>query len=421
VKSQREKAAICKKNDCSMLGGNLFIEPAVLLTNDMVISGIGCLPIVGKPAYHILSVFFNGRWITRQATPERCWQHKDMMQESVFALGLTHEIITGVLNYALSSTVGLPPYLIGKVFNQLVLLLLVNQALHMKLPYVIANEDSEHPHLNTLLFDPADVLERINVVMLKILCAAADTLIVNLPESKEPLITLPSALQMGTAILAGNLKLPSYIGVPGSMVKGLLPAVCTDLNASQVTRPFIDRLLKDLKNIVDKVLNAKAYYHSQIRTFTKYIPKNLQAQILSTSLHLYGGIDISVETLSVLLLLNNEKDFWIFAEALQRWLTLSISQADVVKIDLPTPQVGLHAPTSGSLASPPTTISESPCPLVEDGGAAQAQRDSSLYQKNSSAKGPTLFEKATKKRDPGEFMTASSSVQRSSASLYAIH
>lgn len=308
--------SLCTELDCNfkrkMKG--MGREPLILLANDAFTTAISWFPYGGPTIAQVLRVFFNGRFITRSVTPERCERHKAMMQESVLALGLTYELSTMAMDYLLEATVGVPPFLYYRTMKHLLLLLHINNAAHMKIPLV---EDKDA----TFWIDPLNVYERICRFMADVIFAG---LMKRVPidfkpvKGAPPLIPLSPALQFGTKLLNSDLESERKTE-PGFFKKSfqtarqwIVPPILQEggLNNDPIVSRYLPGIQKGSLYAVEIILS---YRESKTKTTLGWIPP----KGVALAINLKFGIPKKLT--QFLLMLSNEEDFWEFLEALKLW------------------------------------------------------------------------------------------------------
>lgn len=311
-------------------------EPLILMANDALTTAISYIPYAGVPASQILRVYFNGRYITRLVTPERCERHKAMMQESVLALGLTFEASTMLMDYLLEATTGIPPFLYHRTMRHLLLLMHVNLAAHMSIP-LVQDKDA------TLPVDPLNIYEWV--------CRfAADVIFSGLvkrvpidfkPEKgAPPLIPLSPSLQLGMKLLNSDLERENK-ETPGWFKKSMNTA------SAWVLPPMFqssDGLINDpivfmywpkiRKGGISAVEMIESVGKTKTISTLAWAPKSV-----ATVLNLKFGIPKKLTR--IVLMLSQEKDVWDFAEALRSWFERHNIKCEVALVEASHP-LALH-------------------------------------------------------------------------------
>lgn len=332
--------SLCDKEQCTTsrkLKG-LLREPVILLSNDLLTGAISAIPYVGKPASEVIRVGFNGRYIARMATPGLCERHKiqDLTQESMWSLGLTYGLTGMLMDKALESTVGMPPYLYYRTLHHLLLLLHVNMAAHMHLSLI-------NPEDATLPFDPLNFFEGIvrfttDVVsagLLKIV-----PIVFKFDENAEPIVPLPTALQYGVGLLEHDIEKRDALA---SKLHFQI------LNKLVVIFPPVLQSMKGL--LRDPIINL--YWPGFNKRLTIYVDyaKTARSIINQYSLDKYPGLvtfglkhyyKVPTGVTEVALTLNGEEDFWNLIFALKAWLDRHSDNRISIIPRLPEPVNFLH-------------------------------------------------------------------------------
>lgn len=321
--------SLCSELDCNYkrkLKG-MGREPLILMANDALTAAISYIPYVGMPASQVLRVYFNGRYITRLVTPERCERHKAMMQESVLALGLGFEASTMLMDYLLEATTGIPPFLYHRTMRHLLLLLHVNLAAHMNIPLV---EDKDA----TLPADPLNIYERICRFIADVIFSG---LVKRVPidfkpeKGAPPLIPLSPTLQLGTRLLNSDLERekkdsPGWFKKIMQEASGwVLPPIFRGSDGF-INDPIVHMYWPKIRH---GGISAVDFVQSVGKTKTvatlAWAPKSV-----ATALNLKFGIPKKLTR--IVLMLTQEKDFWDFAEAIKSWFERHNIKSDVVLV-----------------------------------------------------------------------------------------
>jgi hypothetical protein len=321
--------SLCSDLDCNYkrkLKG-MGREPLILMANDALTSAISYIPYVGMPASQVLRVYFNGRYITRLATPERCERHKAMMQESVLALGLGFEASSMLMDYLLEATTGIPPFLYHRTMRHLLLLMHVNLAAHMTIPLV---EDKDA----TLPADPLNIYERICRFIADVIFSG---LVKRVPidfkpeKGAPPLIPLSPTLQLGTRVLNSDLErenkdIPGWIKrVTSEASQWVLPPIFQGSDGL-INDPIVNMYWPKIRQ---GGISAVEFVQSVGKTKTvatlAWAPKSV-----ATALNIKFGIPKKLTR--IVLMLTQEKDFWDFAEAMKRWFERHNIKCDVALV-----------------------------------------------------------------------------------------
>lgn len=333
--------SLCTELDCNfkrkMKGEGR--APLILAANDAAAALISNIPYGGPAAASILRIYFNGRYITRSVTPERCERHKAMMSESVFALGLTYEASTMLMDYLLESTTGMPPFLYYRTMKYLVLLLHMNVAAHMAIPLVEAKDA-------TLLFDPLNAYERTCRFLADVIFAGLMKRVpIDFKPEKDapPLIPLSPALKFGTSLFNNDLESEKKI-TQGLLKKSLITArewVLPPIfqKYGLVNDPVISMYWPGIQQgslyAVDTILS---YRDSKAKTTLGWIPP----KGVALAINLKFGIPKKLT--QFLIMLSKEEDFWEFLEAFKHWLERNKVKS-IVELN-PTPRLALFGERS---------------------------------------------------------------------------
>ncbi|KTD49287.1 hypothetical protein [Legionella quateirensis] len=338
---------LCKDLDCNFKRKTkgMLREPFILAANDLIAWAISFIPYVGETTAQGIRIFFNGRYITRLVTPERCERHKAMMQESVLALGLTYEASTMIMDYILESTVGLPPFLFHRTLKHLLLLLHVNLAAHMSIPLV---EDKDA----TLIIDPLNIYERVCRFIADVIFAG---LMKRIPidfkpvKGAPPLIPLSPALKFGTELLNSD-KEREIKTAPGFFNKSFNMALSwaappifkswRDFINDPIISTYWHGIQQGSLNTVKIILS---YKESKTKTTLGWVPP----KAVAVAINLKFGIPKKLT--QFLIMLSKEDDFWEFVEALKSWLERNNIKGEVVLV----PHNGVDLPGEKKLEPTP--------------------------------------------------------------------
>lgn len=316
--SSRPPYTLCVEQKCNakrkMKG--MLREPLILLTNDAFIAAIHALPYVGPFASEAVRVFFNGRYITRLATPELCERHKFqlMMQESILALGLTYELNTLIMDYALQSTIGMPPYLYYRTMRHLLLLLHVNLAANMTLPLVQPTDAS-------LPIDPLNIYEAVCRFIADVLFSG---LLKRVPidfkadKNAKALIPLTPTLRLATRLLNSDLETEhpvnfSYFSNTTNKLKIILLPPIFQSTTGFINDPLLAKYWPVLRSgIISSIDDIKSVGKARSLATIAWAPKSV-----ATALYVIVGLPKKLTR--VLLMLSQEEDFWHLMDGLKAW------------------------------------------------------------------------------------------------------
>ncbi|HAU1152956.1 TPA: lpg2879 family Dot/Icm T4SS effector [Legionella pneumophila] len=291
-------------------------EPLVLMGNDALTYGVSLIPYVGEPLSKVLRVYFNGRYIIRLTTPELCERHKylAMKPESVLGFGLTFEATSMLMDKALESTVGMPPFLYYRALRHLLLLLHINVAAHMELPKSGLKD-------KTSSFDPFNIYERVNRFVADVIFSG---LIKRIPidfkpdKDAEPLIPLSPALKFGTMVLNMDLEKEKKT-TRGFFSKAIdkayvlvLPPVFRGANGL-INDPIVFMYWPTIRSgAISAVEFVEGVGKTKTMATLAWAPKTVAAAI-----NLKFGIPKKVTRF--VLMLSKEEDFWNLATAFKLW------------------------------------------------------------------------------------------------------
>ncbi|PWY56568.1 hypothetical protein DGG96_05440 [Legionella qingyii] len=328
-----------KEEDCNFkrkFKGSLR-EPIVLAVNDLVLLGISKFVPYGEQVAWILGIFFYGEYITRMATPERCERHKAMKSESILSLGLAYTGTSALMDYALESTVGMPPYLYLRTLRHLLLLAHINVASHMTLPLVRSTKD-------TIPIDPLVIYDRTKRFAVDVLFAGLMQRIpidFKPPPGAKPFIPLSTVFKFLTKVLESDLEQvkPAPPGFFKKTTNYLLPSMFHGpKNAvnDPVIKEFWPDIRSDLLYIIEIVEATKPV--KSLTTAPTAIASTVK-YTLPVVLNYRFGLPIKLS--EFLLSLSKKEDFWDFVTALKLWLERNnVSYA--VNLAKGTRSAGLH-------------------------------------------------------------------------------
>jgi hypothetical protein len=317
--------------DCNSLrfSKGLGRELAILWANDALIWSIGrFVPYIGPPLAQVLAVMNNGRYIVRAVTPERCERHKNMEQEFVMALGLTHAFSCWLLDQGLSSTTGPLPFIYLRALRHILLAFHINLAAHMDVPLVGPNDA-------TLPIDVFNYYERAWRFILDVFWAG---LLKRIPidfkpeRGALPFIPLSSALQFTTRLLNSDVRKEKDIVLPNQwvvMAKNLLlPPIFRssyDFPNDPVLAPFWPEIRSGAISIISEIENYRnpETLRATLAALTKN-PRGVAVAVLAkapTAVAVFLNVKFGIpgKVTRVVLMLSAERDFWDLARALRSW------------------------------------------------------------------------------------------------------
>jgi hypothetical protein len=311
-------------------------EPLILLGNDVLTKVISYIPYVGPPTSEVLSVFFMGRYITRLVTPERCERHKQMMQESVLAFGLTYTASTMLMNYYTGATGDLPLSITYRTMRHLLLLLHINVAAHMKIPLMPKNAP--------VYRDPLNVYERGTRFIADVIFEGLKVRVpidFKMEDGAKPIIPLSQALKLGTMVLRSDL--PTLDSAkPGfaqrvakktfnTLSPWVLPPMYRSGNAF-INDKIISRHWEAIRGgaisfveIINSIGRTNSVKSALVKTAV-WVPGTTEK-----ALKYKWGIPKVVTRIG--LKLSRKEDFWDFAAALKGWFERHNIQFDVQLVD----------------------------------------------------------------------------------------
>lgn len=332
---------LCKEQHCSMkrrVKGNMR-EPFILIANEGLASGIERIPYGGCIASKVLRVFFNGRYITRLATPDICERHKfqSIMQESTLALGVSYELFSTGADMVLESTVGLPTAITHRTMRHLFLLFFANLAMNMKLP-TIKPEDA------TLPFDPLNAYEGTCRFIADVIFSGLMARIpvdFKMDPDAMPILPLDKVLKGATAALNADLEKenPAGPGVVARVTKTVKQWVLPPLLQSThdfINDPVISRFWPTLQDsCVEATKMLQGIVGSNTAAVVAWAPETVAATV-----YILTGIPDNVTKFA--LTITNDKDFKDFLGALRAWLERHHVKKEVVIIAPQSPPISLH-------------------------------------------------------------------------------
>jgi hypothetical protein len=332
---------LCKDQQCTMkrrIKGNLR-EPFILLSNEVLASGIERIPYGGWVASKVLRVFFNGRYITRLATPDICERHKfqSIMQESTLALGVSYELVATGADMVLESTVGLPTAITHRTMRHLFLLFFANLAMNMKLPTI-------KPEEATLPFDPLNAYEGTCRFIADVIFSGLMARIpvdFKMDPDAMPIIPLDKVLKGATTALNADLEKvnPSGPGVVARVTKTVKQWALPPLLQSThdfINDPVISRFWPTLQeSCVEATKMLQGIVGSNTAAVVAWAPETVAATV-----YLLTGIPDNVTKFA--LTITNDKDFKQFLGALRAWLERHHVKKEVVIVAPQSPPIALH-------------------------------------------------------------------------------
>ncbi len=333
-------------------------EQVILATNDAFVWAISCLPGGTIPSW-IVKVICNGRYITRVVTPERCEDHKAMMQESVLALGLGYELSCALMDLLFEYTVGMPPFLYHRILKQVLLLLHINTATYMNIPLI-------KPEEATIRLDFLNRFEWISRFVANVIYAGlAKRVPIDLkpPKNEPPLISLSPTLQLGTEVLRSDIPkeesgpviepVVALVGSPDLNVQSVKSQILEAEQdttskkpeeqsvSSQQCKELLSGFINTVKpwvlppmfcSATDFINDPIVAHHwpalqkggiATIDALKTYGQNNATATLAwapqGVAAVLYWTIGIPKFVTRVVLMLTNEDDFWDLANALKAW------------------------------------------------------------------------------------------------------
>ena len=311
---------LCTGEKCNKkrIMSGLGREQLILLGNNALTKAISYIPHVGPTASQVLRVYFNGRYITRLVTPERCERHKAMVQESVLALGLTCEASTVLMDMLLEATIGMPPDVYHFALSKLVLLLHINTAAHMTIPLL--------PLDSPIYLDPLNVYERGTRFGADVLLAGLKVRVpidFKLTPGAKPIIPLSTALQFGTKVLNSDISVldapkPGFFRQKWNTLKPwVLPPMFRSLDGFINDKIISNHWIGIRKSVISVVgtinsIGREDKITSKMVRAANYVPKTTEEALKKK-----WGIPRVVTRIG--LRLSRKEDFWAFAAALKAW------------------------------------------------------------------------------------------------------
>lgn len=351
------KVPACNEKECTT--GRKFKgtarEVLILAANDVFAQTVSYIPRIGQPASRVLRIFFNGRYIARSITPERCERHKfdSIMQETVLALGLTYEFTRLLLETALERTVGLPPYLFLRTTRHLLLLLHVHLSVHMHLP-------DPDPKQTALSLDVLNLYERSCRFVADVVFAGLQARIPkDFPMDKDakPLITQRELFELLTKIFKADLETEHSLTQRETRRKRervaamLLPPILRGTHGF-VNDPIVANFWPTLQRGMLWLTNLLQEIHGDRRTKTLAMAPKEQLILI---LYLVFGLPEGAAELMVDL--NADPQFWVMVAALKAWLERHGLNKEVILVS--TQEVVLNG-DQPVIEMPPATQEEPP-------------------------------------------------------------
>ncbi|MGL6029365.1 MAG: hypothetical protein ACRC0B_07290 [Legionella sp.] len=337
----------CAENKCTtkrFLSG-MVREPLILAASDLLPVLVSPIPYIGSPASQLLRMICIGRYITRLVTPERCERHKDMMSESVLALGISHQVALSLVNATLEASVGLPPFLQQRTIQHMLTLLFVNLAAHMTIPLV----KRKKARAATDLLDKYE--EATRFVIDVIFAGLLKRIPIDFAPDPEtpPLIAIDKLLKNASKLFTGELPLWSYLGpMNGPFQRNrswLLPSMFNAPLNDVIIKMYWPDVRREAIVIATQIERIKQSTAAQMAL--SYSPKAVAA-ILSV------GVGIPEKVTKIIIMLTKEEDFWAFVRALKLWferndisrqVTLTVNSTISLRGgNLPLPPVDDHSP-----------------------------------------------------------------------------
>lgn len=326
-KKTKQLPSLCSTEKCTkkrQYKGGLR-EPLILLSNDLVTSGVSYIPYVGKPISLMLSTIFAGRYITRLVTPERCERHKAMMQESVLALGLSYKASMFIMDNILKATVGMPPFMYYRTLQHLMLLLHINTAAHMTIPLITAEQTT----ISIDLFNAYEATSRFFADVIFEGLIKRIPIDIKFDPNARPLIPLSTALQYGTRLLKNDME-KEVVPKPGffsSSLQTIRIWVTPNLFHSQrqlINDPIIKQYWPQIRTgAIESLEVIQQAGQSKIAATIALAPNAVAKAVKLTT-----GIPKNITKL--VLMLSQDSDFWDFMKALKLWFEQHDLNSEVV-------------------------------------------------------------------------------------------
>lgn len=287
-----------------------------------------------------------------------CERHKSTDSELLFALGLFYTVTIRCMEHLMEGTIGLPPFLVRRTIQQLVLLWYTNISAHMKIPYVASGK-------GTLFWDPILLYEFLSGFVIDTLLEGGK---VKIAEKLTPPPGIPSSLPLSAifsnlaSILNRDLE---RVGTkpPGFFKKKLihiLPPVfrsTQDAIHNQILSIFWpairDFIYETLLPVQEKGQLIGELTLSNIPLVAPLVKKTL-SQIL---LDKYG---ISKKTSKFIFKLCKEEEFHRFLLALKHWLERHNTQNKKTLLTDSSSELNLYEESNQSTFEKPPKNSTTP-------------------------------------------------------------
>lgn len=331
-----------------------FKQPLLILGNDLLTYAVSSLPHVGSPLSLILSVYFYGDYISRSANPH-CERHRTTDSELLLALGLSYTATTMIMERFLAATVGMPPVLVGKTLNHLLLLWHINTAAHMDIPYVELGK-------GTITMDPIVAYEFMNSVITDIAFAGIMDKMAKIfhPEpNKTPIVSISWILKSLTNVLKSDLETENS-PQPGFFKKAAHKALPPIFRSSKdaVHDPVLSIFWVDLQKLLVEILYHVRKYGGKLETLTNSnVPVVASAVKKILPQVLWAEYGISVKLSTFMLKLCREEDFHEFLLAFKLWLDRhKVQEKQELAPVRPNQLTNLHEGKSQALFTPLSEI-----------------------------------------------------------------
>lgn len=352
----------CEQEGCNFkrrIKGSLR-EPLKLFSYDLITGAISYIPWYGSSMALFLKIGFSGDIIARAATIERCERHRTTDPATIWSLGLVYTLAEMLMNRGLASTVGVPPYLVHRTMQHILLLFFINNATHMKIDYV-------PPGQGSLSIDPITAFNVASGTLVDVMITGSKEEISRLLQFKldrEPIISMSTILKKLTDALNSDLEKinqhqPGFFKV---MAKKSIPPIYHSATAA-INDPVIRIFWPDIQELARDIIHT---VNTAEKTVTRVNPllTSPVKKALSTLLYQYYGIPPNVT--GFLINLCKDEDFWNVILALKQWLERhDLSKKPPLALATKKQLDSLHEKEAGQPSEPQTKRSLTAVSLVK--------------------------------------------------------
>lgn len=295
-----------------------FREFFVLFFYDVFTGGVSYIPYAGEVMALLLKIGFSGDTIARSATLGRCERHRTADPSLVTALGLCYVMAERLMDHALTSSVGIPPYLVHRTMRHLLFLSFANNATYMDIKYVASGK-------GTLPLDPIVAIAKASGFFIDMAIGGFKGEITKLFKAspdKKPFITLENFFKELTVALNSDLEKENqrHPGFFKTTLKKAFPPIYRSTKEA-VHDPVLSIFWPDIRELALEIIEIVETVGKPIGDITKTdVP--LVASTLTTALpkFLYYSYGISTQLTESVIKVCSEDDFWGCIAALNHWL-----------------------------------------------------------------------------------------------------